>query len=178
MGGTEQGPLAALDKLGHARVRHILIVLVNSNNRPHLEWALKQDTPSTLDVAAAVSSDQINRYSLESIRTTDLLFTTWAQQLSTADHQVSFDFVRVDFEGVTKVIANMDDGNDTVQITNDVGIEVEMHLGTGIDSVSSEGVGVLKAWGDGGNDRLSGGHGNDILYGGAGRDVIIGISST
>jgi NTE family protein len=101
MGSSESDPLAALDRLGHTSVRHILIVLVNSNNRPHLEWALKQDTPSTLNVAAAVSSDQINRYSLESIRTTDLLFTTWAQQLSTADRHVSFDFVRVDFEGVT-----------------------------------------------------------------------------
>jgi hypothetical protein len=52
-------------------------------------------------VAAAVSSDQINRYSLESIRTTELFFNNWAQQLSTADRPVSFDFVRVDFEGVT-----------------------------------------------------------------------------
>lgn len=100
VGGAEQDPLAAVTKLGHERVRHILIILVNSNNRPHLEWALKQDTPSVFDVASAVASDQINRYSIDSIAITELLFTNWARQLSTAERQVTFDFVRVNFESV------------------------------------------------------------------------------
>ena len=87
-------------EVNQAKVRHILIMLVNSNNRPHLEWALKQDTPSVLDMAAAVSSDQINRYSRDSIGITRLFFGNLAKQLSTEDKKVTFDFVRVDFEGV------------------------------------------------------------------------------
>lgn len=100
--GAERDPRMVLAKRGHERVRHILIMLVNSNNRPHLEWALKQDTPSVLDVAAAVSTDQINRYSHDSIEITRLFFRKLAKQLSTEDKEVTFDFVRVDFKGVAE----------------------------------------------------------------------------
>ena len=65
-----------------------------------MEWALKQDTPSVLDVAADVSTDQINRYSHDSIGMTRLFFGNLAKQLSTEDKKVTFDFVRVGFEGV------------------------------------------------------------------------------
>ena len=67
--------IEAYDKQGAALNA---IILVNSNNRPRLEWALKQDTPSVLDMAAAVSSDQINRYSRDSIGITRLFFENCA----------------------------------------------------------------------------------------------------
>ncbi len=79
------------------------------------------------------------------------------------------------FDNVLRILAaDMADGRDYVQISSRVGTTVEVHLGAGADTLISDGTGMVLAYGDAGDDNLTGGRGNDELYGGSGVDVIRG----
>ena len=93
-------PRFAFQKMGHPNVRRILIISVNAHARHSRDWALKRKSPSLLEVVGSVSGVQIDRYSLDTI---DIVRTTYqrlAEQISTPERPVTFQFVEVCFDAV------------------------------------------------------------------------------
>ncbi|MDB5322156.1 MAG: Ca2+-binding protein toxin-related [Phycisphaerales bacterium] len=85
------------------------------------------------------------------------------------------------FAGVTKVIVNAGDGNDSVTLsrlfinaTANGGFGDDTLIGTAADDVLNGEAGNDSLEGGAGNDNLLGGDGNDTLTGGAGVDVFHG----
>jgi Ca2+-binding RTX toxin-like protein len=68
------------------------------------------------------------------------------------------------FAGVTLIVANADDGNDSIVLDPNVMIAASLDGGSGDDTIV----------GGSANDTVSGGTGNDALSGGAGNDTING----
>jgi NTE family protein len=93
--------------IGHARVRQILIISVDSHTKYEKEWASKRREPSLLDILGSVTDIQIDRFSEDSKVLVKYAFEQWAKELSTNAHPVSFHFVDVSFEEVK----NDDDRN-------------------------------------------------------------------
>lgn len=67
-------------------------------------------------------------------------------------------------------------GNDAINVTSDSGVATTVYGGEGNDTIDSEGSdGVMRAYGEAGNDVLRGGDGlNDTLDGGIGEDALFG----
>jgi Ca2+-binding RTX toxin-like protein len=79
------------------------------------------------------------------------------------------------FDNVTSIlIADMDSGDDFVEILAPVTTMVDVRFGDGRDRLRNLGSGVVIAYGDEGDDRLEGGSANDQLFGGLGHDLIRG----
>ena len=79
------------------------------------------------------------------------------------------------FDNVLDVqIADMADGTDYLSVADGVTTPVTVHFGSGDDTLEARGAGVVVAYGDAGNDSLTGGRGNDQLEGGANDDIIQG----
>ena len=93
-------PHLAFDKFHHPDVRQILIISVNSRAKPHSDWALKRAAPSLGQVIGSMSSDQINRYSIDTLLIVRFAYKKWVEQVSTPEHPVTLDFVEVSFESV------------------------------------------------------------------------------
>jgi hypothetical protein len=71
-------------------------------------------------------------------------------------------------------IDDMGPGDDYLETTQSVTANVEVHFGGDDDILVHNGSGTVQAWGDGGNDRLTGGPNADMLDGGTGEDVLRG----
>jgi len=93
-------PHLAFDEFGHPDVRQILIISVNSRARKEPDWALERAAPSLAEVIGSISSDQINRYSVDTLDLVRSAYKRWTEQVSTPDHPVSFNFIEVSFEEV------------------------------------------------------------------------------
>jgi NTE family protein len=93
-------PKLAFEMFRHPDVRQILIISVNSRARKDEKWALKNSAPSLGEVIGAMSSDQIDRYSLDTIDTVRFAYNKWTKQVSTPEHPVTFDLVDVNFDAV------------------------------------------------------------------------------
>jgi NTE family protein len=93
-------PHLAFDKLGHPDVRQILIISVNSHAKPKSDWALERAAPSLFQMLGSVSSAQIDRYSVDTLDLVRSAYKKWTEQVSTAEHPVSFNFIEVSFEAV------------------------------------------------------------------------------
>ena len=79
------------------------------------------------------------------------------------------------FDNVLEIlIPDMGAGEDYVEIYAGVSVPFEVHFGDDDDTLISAGSGVVKAYGDGGADRLTGGSAGDQLFGGPGNDFIDG----
>jgi Ca2+-binding RTX toxin-like protein len=85
---------------------------------------------------------------------------------------VSFGGLTQRFTGVTAIFAEGADGNDTVEIDEDVLASVNLSGGLGADVLTSKGSGVAVLDGGDGNDKLTAGGGNHTLYGGLGDDAL------
>jgi Ca2+-binding RTX toxin-like protein len=80
-----------------------------------------------------------------------------------------------EFDNVTDIqVGDMADGSDVVEISNTVTTRVTVHLGSGSDTLNNRGSAAVIAFGDGDNDRLTGGGGNDQLFCGTGDDFMDG----
>jgi Calx-beta domain/FG-GAP-like repeat/RTX calcium-binding nonapeptide repeat (4 copies) len=78
-----------------------------------------------------------------------------------------------EYSGVSKIVANGGERNDTIQVKNNVLTSAELAGGNGDDLImGGSGNDVLE--GNSGFDLLDGGDGNDTLRGGDGDDVLIG----
>jgi NTE family protein len=93
-------PKLAFEIFRHPDVRQILIISVNSHARKDEKWALKNSAPSLGEVIGAMSSDQIDRYSLDTIDIVRFAYNKWTKQVSTPEHPVTFDLVDVNFDAV------------------------------------------------------------------------------
>jgi len=51
-------------------------------------------------VIGSISSDQIFRYSIDTLNIVRFAYKKWVEQVSTPEHQVTLDFVEVNFESV------------------------------------------------------------------------------
>jgi Ca2+-binding RTX toxin-like protein/endonuclease/exonuclease/phosphatase family metal-dependent hydrolase len=80
---------------------------------------------------------------------------------------------RVPYSQVRQISGFGRAGNDTITIEDSVGIPVELHGGSGDDTLSG-GAGNDLIEGDEGNDILNGGRGNDQLRGDGGDDTLTG----
>ena len=79
------------------------------------------------------------------------------------------------FSGVTSIlIADMAAGNDFVDVRTGVAAPLDVRFGAGHDRLGYGGSGAVRAFGEGGNDRLESGSGADQLFGGAGDDLMNG----
>jgi NTE family protein len=103
-----QGDLQhTLQSIDHTDVKQILIIAVDSHVKPKSPWALKRLNPSLTQVLGSVSTVQIGRYSRDTMEIVRNGFEKWTDELITAGHPVTFDFVEVSFAGVQ----NEDDRN-------------------------------------------------------------------
>ena len=93
-------PHLAFDKFGHPDVRQILIISVNSHAKPKSDWALERAAPSLFQMLGSISSAQIDRYSVDTLDLVRSAYKKWTEQVSTAEHPVSFYFIEVSFEAV------------------------------------------------------------------------------
>jgi len=93
-------PHKAFSNLGHADLRHILIISVDSHAKHKNKWSLKSGSPSLLEMIGSVSATQITRYSADTIELVHFSFDKWAKQISTPGQPVSVDFVEVNFNMV------------------------------------------------------------------------------
>ena len=93
-------PRSAFRALNHPGVRHILIISVNAHVKKRELWPLKRSSPPLAAVLGNISSDQIDRYSLDTLNIVRNAYNGWAEQLSTPQHPVSFNFVEVSIDAV------------------------------------------------------------------------------
>jgi len=73
---------------------------VNSHAKPKSDWALERAAPSLFQMLGSVSSAQIDRYSVDTLDLVRSAYKRWTEQVSTAEHPVSFNFIEVSFESV------------------------------------------------------------------------------
>lgn len=93
-------PHRAFAELRHPVVRRILIISVNANASPTSEWIFERAAPGLSEVIGAVTSDQIGRYSTDTMEIVGSAFKRWTKQISTPDRPVTMDFVEVSFQAV------------------------------------------------------------------------------
>ena len=93
-------PHRAFAELRHGDVRRILIISVNANASPTSEWTFERAAPGLTEVIGAITSDQIGRYSTDTMEIVGTSFKRWAEQISTPDRPVTMDFVEVSFQAV------------------------------------------------------------------------------
>ena len=93
-------PRFAFREVRHPDVRRILIISVNAHARHSRDWALKRKSPSLVEVVGSVSGVQINRYSLDTIDIVRTAYQRCAEQISTPERPVTFQFVEVCFDAV------------------------------------------------------------------------------
>ncbi|MEA3413657.1 MAG: patatin-like phospholipase family protein [Pseudomonadota bacterium] len=93
-------PRVAFGDLGHPGVRQILIISVNANVSPRPEWPLEQAAPTLAEVVGSVSSDEIARYSVDTLELVRSSYGRWTEQMSTPERPVTLDFVEVSFDAI------------------------------------------------------------------------------
>ena len=93
-------PKYALKSLLHPRPRRILIISVNSLSMTKTDWDMEHHAPSLSELIGSVTSDQIARYSTDTIDIVRYAYNSWAERYSTPEHPVEFKFVEVSFNAV------------------------------------------------------------------------------
>jgi NTE family protein len=80
--------------------KYIVIIIINAATRPENPMDSSSDTPSSIQVVAAVSDTQIERYTVESLSLLEEAFTEWATELSTPTESVIPYFIKLDFDSI------------------------------------------------------------------------------
>ncbi|MCK5647671.1 MAG: patatin-like phospholipase family protein [Gammaproteobacteria bacterium] len=94
-------------KLSSAPPRHLVVMLINAAISPEKNMDTMVDEPLLSEQIGAVSSAQINRYSIESIQLLKESLQIWATELSkTVDYEVKPYFIQIDFSGVQEESKN------------------------------------------------------------------------
>jgi len=87
-------PHLAFDEFGHPDVRQILIISVNSRARKEPDWALERAAPSLAQIIGSISSDQIDRYSVDTLDLVRSAYKNWTEQVTTSEHPVSLTLLK------------------------------------------------------------------------------------
>lgn len=90
------------------------------------------------------------------------------------------------YDSVSRIVANLGDGNDTFTMASNVAVAAKVSGGRGNDVISGGagsdyldgGAGNDQLYGQGGSDQLFGGAGANLLDGGLGDDTIVSISNS
>ena len=93
-------PHAAFKDIDHPDVRQVLIISVNAHVKKKEMWPLKQSAPSLAEVVGSISSDQIDRYSIDTIDLTRTAYKRATDKISTPRRPVSVHFVEVSIGAV------------------------------------------------------------------------------
>jgi NTE family protein len=93
-------PDSPLNSEHHKKARNVLIISVDARAHHDAKWQLEQYAPSLFEVISSVSSDQISRYSEDTVTIVREVFSQQAQKASTPDRKVTFSFVEVGFNQV------------------------------------------------------------------------------
>ncbi len=94
-------------KLATIPPKHLVILLINAAVSPEKDMDSSGDEPPIAKQIDAVSSAQIDRYSIESIQLLKESLEIWAMELSkTVDYEVKPYFIQIDFEGVQEKSKN------------------------------------------------------------------------
>lgn len=91
---------AVLREAGHAGVRDIVFLVVNSQIETAYSGAIADLSPALSDVLNAVTSVQIDRYNFETLELVQTTFDRWTRELSRPDHPVNFHLIQVSFDDV------------------------------------------------------------------------------
>lgn len=86
--------------IGHANVRDIVMILVNSQTEPAYNKAISDISPNLPDVLDAVTSVQIDRYNFETQELIQESFDKWTFELSSGNHPARFQMITLSFDDV------------------------------------------------------------------------------
>lgn len=78
------------------------------------------------------------------------------------------------FHNVRTIVADGGSNRDEIFVDSSVHADAILRGGWDDDTLSYQGYGTARLYGDVGNDTLTGGQGNDLLYGGTGDDRLLG----
>lgn len=96
-GGTDQ----MLKKLDVKPPKYLVLILVNAAVSPEKEMTKNPEEPSLADQIDAVTSAQIERYSVESIQLLKDNLTAWGKKISQDENrEVKTFFIQIDFESI------------------------------------------------------------------------------
>jgi len=95
------------NKLSSIPPKYLVVILVNAAVSPDKTMDTTSDEPPLSEQINAVSSAQINRYSIESIQLLKESLKIWTAELSkTVDYEVKPYFIQIDFSGVQEKSKN------------------------------------------------------------------------
>jgi NTE family protein len=94
------GALNAFKVSGTPLPEYLVIIVVNAQTRAENPIDSSNKTPANLDVVSAVSSAQIERYTLETLLLLENSLEKWAKELTTPEHKVTPYFIKLDFESI------------------------------------------------------------------------------
>lgn len=98
--GMLNDPGGAVPSLLGDNVRNIIIISVNAHANHHPHLALRRYAPSLSEIVSSVTSEQMSRYSQDTIQIVRYQYENLASKLSTQVKQVNFYFVEVSFNQI------------------------------------------------------------------------------
>jgi NTE family protein len=98
--GMLNDPRGAVPSILGENVRNIIIISVNAHANHHPHLALKRYAPSFAEIVSSVTSEQMSRYSQDTIRIIRYQYENLANELSEKGEEVNFFFVEVSFDRV------------------------------------------------------------------------------
>ena len=98
--GMLNDPGGAVPSLLGDHVRNIIIISVNAHANHHPHLALRRYAPSLSEIVSSVTSEQMSRYSQDTIQIVRYQYENLASELSDSGKEVNFYFVEVSFDRV------------------------------------------------------------------------------
>jgi len=98
--GVLSGPKGTVPRLLGDSVRNIVIISVNAHANHHPHLALQRYTPSLSEIVSSVTTEQMSRYSQDTIQIVRYQYEKLVRDLSRPGHKVNFYFVEVSFDRI------------------------------------------------------------------------------
>ncbi len=98
--GVLSDPEGAVPQLLGDTVRNIVIISVNAHANHHPHLALQRYAPSLSEIVSSVTTEQMSRYSQDTIQIVRYQYENLVRDLSSPGHKVNFYFVEVSFDRI------------------------------------------------------------------------------
>ena len=155
------------------------LVLFDFNWPKNLIWRPKLTQPGSLIVNVGPNAPARGPDQVDGDETVHIGFDATTNEILVSAFGVD---ERVPAADVDRIVIDAGEGDDSIFVTEDVRIPVEIWGGPGSDQIYAGGGNAVIDGGEGddylvgglGNDRIFGGPGNDVLLGGAGDDELDG----
>ncbi len=98
--GVLSDPKGAVPQLLGDTVRNIVIISVNAHANHHPHLALQRYAPSVSEIVSSVTTEQMSRYSQDTIQIVRYQYENLVRDLSSPGHKVNFYFVEVSFDRI------------------------------------------------------------------------------